>query len=173
MRNPPATSALLALLFFSGCATLDKEGEKTFVRKDSAHPAPALQVAALDVFGRAGYTTGSPYSNPVMYQRPVRGADALAYKDFFMETDTVDRVTIQFLPKPEGGTRMNLTFQILHRPGTMFESPKFPVVGSRARFSRMLDEVEEMAGTGMEAAVPANLPPPPLQIGPTWNPGGF
>jgi len=167
---PRILCALFGVLLCSSCSTLHKDGGKPFVERDGKASIPALQMAIRDVFGREGFTTGAPFSNPVVYQRPVRGADAIAYKDFFMETETIDRVTIHFLPKAAGHTRMSMNFQIVSRPGTMFESNKYPVLGSRVRYSAMLGRVAEAAESQALATDASGLPM--RMDAPAWGIGG-
>lgn len=140
-----------AMIALGGCATLDRKGEKTLASAVSAQPPEIVRGALHEVFGRAGYQSPAPKMDPLVFQAPARRAEQVAWRDFG-DSELVSRVTITLLENLQGGTKVDLTYQILSRPGTMFEDPKFPLVGARSRFRGMLDEAmsraDEMAASG-------------------------
>lgn len=140
-----------AVLALGGCATLDRKGETTLASAESAQPPEVVRGALLEVFGRAGYQSPAPKLNPLVFQAPARRAEQVAWRDFG-DSELVSRVTVTLLENLQGGTKVDLTYQILSRPGTMFEDARFPLVGVRSRYRGMLDEAmtraDEMAASG-------------------------
>lgn len=140
-----------AMLALGGCMTFDRKGEKTLASAESAQPPEIVRGALLEVFGRAGYKSPAPEMDPLVFQAPARRSEQVAWRDFG-DSELVSRVTITLLENLQGGTKLDLTYQILSRPGTMFEDPKYPLVGARSRFRGMLEEAvaraDEMAARG-------------------------
>ena len=149
MPHPPAARihraarfllACLPLLAAVSCASIDREAKKPLATIDTmASPAAARQ-AVVSVFGRNGFKTIAPGTNPITFESPATRAERLAYKDWAMfDDEIIDRAFVELTPLPQG-TRLQVRALILSRPNTMFEDAKFPILGARVRYKNMLEQ---------------------------------
>ena len=151
-RLPMALACLLAL---SSCATFDKDGKKNLVTLDSAVPDYQLRPAIIDVLGSHGLRAIHPDGNPLRFECPATRAELIAYKNLGpFEQELIESAQIEMVPASTG-TRIHARVQILHNPGTMFEDSKYPLIGTRLRYEKMLKQAMAEAGDSTHAKVRA------------------
>ncbi len=177
MRFPLFLIAILAALGPVSCTSIDKEGKKVLASVETTASPGALRPALIEVFGRRGLRSGAPSANPMFFEGMANRAELFAYKDLGeFDQLIVERAHIDFVPTAVG-TRLQARVQIISNPGTMFEDAKFPIVGMRKRYQRMLQDAVGLAGGGAagpvspNAAQPTNYQVPlPLDGGPLQTP---
>jgi hypothetical protein len=162
-HSPAARLHHAARLFFAcllplaavSCASIDREAKKPLATVDTMASPGAVRQAVISVFGRNGFKTIAPQTNPITFESPATRAERLAYKDWAMfDDEIIDRAFVEFTPLPQG-TRLQVRALILSRPNTMFEDAKFPILGARVRYKNMLEQaVAEASGLPVAPARP-------------------
>ena len=158
-------SALCAL-FAASCTTFDKEAEKPLASLETNLPAADLRPALVEVFGRRGLACAAPGANPMFFEGKANRAELFAYKDFGeYDQVIVERAHIDLVPTA-AGIRMQARVQIISNPGTLFEDAKFPIVGMRARYKKMLENAAAIAGGRPVSFAPEE---PPRKASPSYE----
>lgn len=137
------TVAACAFVCLVSCTTFDKAAEKPLVQYDSPAEPVALRQAVIEVFGGEGFVVVSQVGDPMVFSRPARMAERLAYQDF-SGSELFARTSVSVSPSATG-SRVLLRTLILNRPGTMFEDTHYPVVGTRGYYRRLLERASRQA----------------------------
>ncbi|MFM7181050.1 MAG: hypothetical protein ACKO2G_06260 [Verrucomicrobiales bacterium] len=139
----------VATAFLSGaCTSFDREGKKNLATLDTSSQPAALRPALQEVFGREGLRSGMPNANPMFFQGRATKGQHFAYKDFGdWDTVIVERVYVDLIPIPSG-TRLQARAQIIANPDGAFEDSKYPLVGARKRYKRLLENAASIAAGG-------------------------
>lgn len=137
------TLPALAVLVLPSCQTFDKEGTKPMVTLDSPADPVAVRAAIVNVFGSEGFTVVSQDGDPMVFSRPARMTDRLFYQD--LDGNELTTQATVWVDSAASGTRIELMSQILHRPGTMFEDPKYPLLGTGSYYRKLLQRASLQA----------------------------
>lgn len=145
MRAPAILLAFAAALAAGACTSFDREGKKPMAVLETTSPPSALRPALQRVFGREGLRSGMPSANPMFFQGRATPAQHFAYNDIGdWDTLIVERVYVDLIPSGTG-TRLQARAQIISNPDSPFEDTKFPLVGARTRYKRMLEDAAAIA----------------------------
>jgi hypothetical protein len=145
MRSSALLFALAAALATGACTTFDREGKKPLATVETTSPPSALRPALQEVFGREGLRSGVPGANPMFFQGRATRAQHFAYKDLGdWDTIIVERVYVD-LTTTGTGTRLQVRAQIIANPDGPFEDAKYPLVGARKRYQRLLQDAAALA----------------------------
>jgi hypothetical protein len=151
MRASALIAALAAALAAGACTTFDREAKKPMAVLETTSPPQ-------EVFGREGLRSGMPHANPMFFQGRATRAQHFAYNDIGdWDTVIVERVYVDLVPTATG-TRLQARAQIIANPDGPFEDMKYPLVGSRTRYKRLLEDAAAIAGGGQPAAQEAQTP---------------
>ena len=102
-----------------------------------------MRKAVIEVFGREGFVVVSQVGDPMVFSRPARMAERLAYQDL-TGSELFVRTSVSIIPAATG-SRVLLHTLILNRPGTMFEDTHYPVVGTRNYYRKLLERASRQA----------------------------
>lgn len=118
-------------------------------------PDYQLRPVIIDVFGSEGLRVLVPGANPLQFEGQASPAVLIAYKNLGgFEQELIERCSIDLTPTATG-TRIQARVQVLNNPGTMFEDAKYPIVGTRMRYHKLLKQaVAEAGGTANGPARP-------------------
>lgn len=145
----------------ASCTTFDKDATRPLVELTSTSGPASLKHAALEVFGREGFTAVNPSGNPMIFVRPAGPADRLAYQQLAVGGDLVNRVFLKIAPIGSA-THMSARVLIISRPGTQFESTNYPMIGARAFYKKLLKKTSDLAASNpMPEPAFSAMPPPP------------
>lgn len=177
MKYPLLILALAAVLVPVSCTSLDREGEKVLASVETTVSPARLRPALVEVFGRRGMRSGAPSANPMFFEGLANRAELFAYKDFGeFDQVIVERAHVDLVPAGHG-TSVKARVQIISNPGTMFEDAKFPIVGMRKRYQKMLRDAVAIAGGATPGVVAPQAPrssnyevPLPLEGAPLSTP---
>lgn len=148
MRAPAFLAALLLALAAGACTSFDRDAKTPLASVDTTSQPSALRPALVDVFGKRGLRSGHPSSNPMFFEGRANKAELFAYKDLGdWDTLIVERAHVDLVPIA-GGTRVQARVQIISNPDSVFEDAKFPLLGMRKRYQRMLEEAAALAAGG-------------------------
>ena len=137
------TASACALVCLVSCTTFDKAGEKPLVRCDSPADPVAMRQAVIEVFGGEGFVVVSQVGDPMVFSRPARMAERLAYQDL-SGSELFARTSVSIIPSATG-SRVLLWTLVLNRPGTLFEDTHYPVVGTRSYYRKLLGRASRQA----------------------------
>ena len=138
----PFLAGLIGLALPS-CQTFDKEGTKPMVTLASPADPVAMRAAVVAVFGSEGFTVVSQDGDPMVFSRPARATDRLFYQDLG-GNELITRASV-WVESAGAGSQVELTVQILHRPGTLFEDPKYPLIGTGSYYRKLLNRASLQA----------------------------
>lgn len=161
MRASTLILAIAGTLATGACSTFDREGKKPMAVVETTSSPEALRPALQKAFGREGLRSGVPTANPMFFQGRATKGQHFAYNDIGdWDTLIVERVYVDLLPT-RNGTRLQARAQIISNPDGPFEDAKYPLIGARKRYKRLLENAAaiasgELAPTQVEEKSPAD-----------------